>query len=85
MYFSMYAVQGSWEIGIVEEVDEASGDVTEISTDCTSEGFQAEDVSGPTDPQLEDVWQCKYSQSVSLQTVRCCSIRYHTNTNIDKR
>eukprot|EP00903_Cladosiphon_okamuranus_P010767 g10173.t1 len=55
--------EGSWEIGTVEEVDDTTGDVTELKTVCTSEEFQAEDVSGPTDVQLENVWQCVYFEN----------------------
>lgn len=62
LIFISCVVQGSWEIGIVEEVDDATGDVTELNSVCTSEGFQAEDVSGPTDVQLEGAWQCEYPQ-----------------------
>ncbi|CAM9382286.1 unnamed protein product [Scytosiphon promiscuus] len=57
--------EGSWEIGMIEEVDEATGEATEVSMVCTTEPLQANAVAldgGPTSSQLDDAWQCTYFQ-----------------------
>lgn len=88
-FLSLRSGQGSWEIGIIQEVDEATGDVTDIKSVCTSLGFAAEGLSGPTDVQLDGVWECKYSIHVwQKQTALLCSTMppfdmssYQTNGN----
>ncbi|CAN0278580.1 unnamed protein product [Ectocarpus fasciculatus] len=59
---------GSWEIGIVDEVDESTGDVSSLSPVCTSEGegLLAADLpegdNGPTSSELDGTWECTFFQ-----------------------
>ena len=66
-------IQGDWVIGIVEEVDEVTGEASSLKTVCSSFNNlndRADKLSGPTDPQLNGVWRCKFI--ISLACVPTC-------------
>lgn len=54
----MHVRQGTWNIGIVEDDIELSGEVGSTNTICTSTALAAT-VFDPTDSQLEGDWTCE--------------------------
>lgn len=75
--------QGSWEIGILDEVDESAGDEStgdelSLSVVCTSEGLLAADFpegdDGPTSSELDGAWQCKCKQPAKYEDALYCIV-----------
>jgi len=86
----LLGLQGIWEIGLVDDVDEATGSVTDLSTVCTAEAFPAESFE-VTDAQLDDAWQCKYfcrhgrAFFIQLTAPRAGTSALHPFSNVNKR